>query len=62
MGEVAAELLSPSGKVYSESLGAIEEIAGGAKTIVVRSLQEMLKDPNAKAETWQAIKCLAERT
>lgn len=62
MGEVATKLLSPSERAYSESVGGIEEIAGGAKTIVVRSLQDMLKDPNAKAETWQAIKSLADRT
>jgi len=62
MGEVATKLLSPSEKAYSESVGGIEEIAGGAKIIVVRSLQDMLKDPNAKAETWQAIKSLADRT
>ncbi|MEH6617325.1 MAG: hypothetical protein V7699_05770 [Porticoccus sp.] len=61
MGEVATDLLSPSNKIYSESLGTIEEISGGAKTIVVRSLQDMLQNPNAKAETWQAIKCLADR-
>ncbi|MDX2350103.1 MAG: hypothetical protein QNK32_06905 [Porticoccus sp.] len=62
MGEVATKLLSPSEKTYSESVGVIEEIAGGAKIIVVRSLQEMLKAPDAKAETWQAIKSLADRT
>ncbi|MEH6468233.1 MAG: hypothetical protein V7725_01325 [Porticoccus sp.] len=61
MGEVATDLLSPSNKVYSESLGTIEGISGGAKTIVVRSLQDMLQDPNAKVETWQAIKCLTDR-
>jgi hypothetical protein len=62
MGEVATKLLSQSEKTYSESVGGIEEIAGGAKTIVVRSLQEMLKAPDVKAETWQAIKLLAGRT
>lgn len=61
MGEVATDLLSPSNKAYSESLGTMEEVSGGAKTIVVRSLQDMLQDPDAKVETWQAIKCLADR-
>ncbi len=58
MGELAAELLSPSEKAYSDLVGVTEEISGGAKTIVVRSLQEMLHHPDTKAETWQAIKCL----
>ncbi len=62
MGEVATKLLSPSEKAYSELVGAIEDISGGAKTIVVRSLQDMLKAPDAKAETWQVIKSLADRT
>ena len=61
MGEVAAELLSPSESGYSDALGRREEIAGGAKTIVVRSLQEMLADASMKAQTWQAIKCLANQ-
>lgn len=61
MGEVAAELLCPSESSYPDALGRRDEIAGGAKTIVVRSLQEMLKDPSMKAQTWESIKCLVNQ-
>jgi len=66
MGELPSVLLSPEtllsteNKSYTDLLGHIEEIAGGAQIIVVRSLQEMLEDPLAKAETWQTIRHLAE--
>lgn len=60
MGEQSSELLSPKDKPYPELLGHIEEIAGGAQTIVVRSLQDMLSEPATKSETWQTIRRLAE--
>lgn len=61
MGERASELLSPVDKPYVDLLGSIEEISGGAKTVVIRSLQEMLQDSSTKLETWQAIQCLTNK-
>lgn len=60
MGEQSSELLSPEDKPFTDLLGHIEEIAGGAQIIVVRSLQDMLEEPGSKAETWQTIRHLAE--
>jgi hypothetical protein len=61
MGEQAAELLSPTNNSYSDLLGKNQEIAGGAKIVVVRSLQEMLQDSDTKSGTWQAIQCLIDK-
>lgn len=65
MGELPSMLLFPEehlpeSKPYPDLLGRIEEIAGGAQIIVVRSLQDMIEEPGFKAETWQTIRYLAE--
>lgn len=62
MGELSSELLSPRDEPYTDFLGKTEEISGGAQIIVIRSLQEMLAEPETKAETWQAIRCLAQQS
>lgn len=62
MGELSSELLSPRDEPYADLLSKTEEISGGAQIIVIRSLQEMLVDPDTKAETWQAIRCLAQQS
>ena len=62
MGELSSELLSPRDEPYTDLLSKTEEISGGAQIIVIRSLQEMLVDPDTKAETWQAIRCLAQQS
>jgi hypothetical protein len=61
MGEQASELLTSANKSYSELLGSTDEISGGAKVIVIRSLQEMLQDPVAKRQSWLAIQCLLNK-
>jgi hypothetical protein len=61
MGEQAAELLSPTDNSYSNLLGKSQEIAGGAKIVVIPSLQEMLQNSGAKLEAWQAIQCLINK-
>lgn len=61
MGEQAAELLSPTDNSYSNLLGKTQEIAGGAKVVVISSLQEMLQNSGAKLEAWQAIQCLIDK-
>jgi hypothetical protein len=62
MGELSSELLSPGDEPYTDLLSKIEEISGGAQIMVIRSLQEMLAEPDTKAETWQTIRCLAEQS
>lgn len=62
MGELSSELLSPGDKSYVDLLGKTVEISGGAQIIVVRSLQEMLEEPQTKAETWKTIRCLAQQS
>ena len=59
MGELPTSLILPSGQDYEASLGLTEELAGGAKAIVIPSLQEMLQDPSRKRDTWRAIAHLA---
>lgn len=61
MGEQPSELFTAENKPYADLLGHIEEIAGGAQIIMVRSLQEMIEEPDLKAETWQTIRHLAEK-
>jgi len=61
MGEQPSELFSAENKPYAGLLGHIEEIAGGAQIIMVRGLQEMIEEPDLKAETWQTIRHLAEQ-
>lgn len=58
MGELATELLSSNDQPYGDALGGTEDIAGGAKIVVIRSLQEMLVEPLSKADTWQTIRPL----
>lgn len=62
MGELSSELLSPGDEPYTGLLGKTEGISGGAQIIVIRSLQEMLAEPDTKAEAWQAIRCLAQQS
>lgn len=62
MGELSSKLLSPGEGAYIDLLSKTEEISGGAQVIVVRSLQEMLAEPETKAETWQAIRRLAQQS
>ncbi len=61
MGELSSELLSPGNESFTNVLSKTAEISGGAQIIVIRSLQEMLAVPGTKAETWQAIRCLAQQ-
>ena len=61
MGEQAAELLSPINNPYSELLGKSQELAGGTKIVVVRSLQKMLQNSDTKSGAWQAIQCLIDK-
>ncbi len=61
MGGQPSELFSAENKPYVDLLGRIEEIAGGARIIMVRGLQEMIEEPDLKAETWQTIRHLAEQ-
>jgi len=42
------------------SVGDQLELSGGAKAVIVNSLQSMLNDSSKKAETWQAIQFLVE--
>ncbi|WP_461481041.1 hypothetical protein [Porticoccus sp.] len=59
MGELPAALLLPSQRPYPEVLGTVEELAGGARAIVTRSLQEMLREPAGKRDSWLAIQHLS---
>ena len=58
MGELPTKFLSPQDVSYDDQLGAVAEIAGGARIMVIRSLQEMLQESAHKASTWQTIQCL----
>lgn len=60
MGELPSTLLLPSQRPYEDVLGDSEELAGGAKAIVVPSLQEMLQSPERKRDTWRALQHLAD--
>jgi hypothetical protein len=62
MGELATELLCPRDIPYTDLLGSEEEIAGGAKILVTRSLQEMLMQPELKSETWRTLRCLVQES
>jgi hypothetical protein len=61
MGELATELLSTNDKPYGDILCGMAEITGGAKIVVVRSLQEMLAEPLSKGDTWQALQHLVRK-
>lgn len=62
MGELPEMLFSPLPSVLPDlvSTPVVQEIAGRAKVVITRSLQDMLSLPEAKIETWNAIKHLVK--
>jgi|TARA_B110000503_G_scaffold44488_1_gene72646 hypothetical protein len=60
MGKIAFELFSSTEKTYADTLGGTMKIKGAVNAFVVKSLQEILKDPSAKLEVWEAIQSLVK--
>ncbi|MFT7267712.1 MAG: hypothetical protein ACI9LL_001091 [Porticoccus sp.] len=61
MGKIAFELLSSTEEPYADTVGKAIKIKDVVDTFVVRSLQEILKDPSSKLEVWETIQSLVKR-
>ena len=61
MGEMPFKMLAPSDKLYSDCLGKTIYIKDINEALVLRSLQDNLKYPARKKETWNSIKHLIRK-
>ena len=61
MGKIAFELFSSTEEPYADIVGKTIEIKDMVDTFVVKSLQEILKDPSSKLEVWETIQSLVKR-
>ena len=61
MGKIAFELFSSTEEPYADIVDKTIKIKDVVDTFVVKSLQEILKDPSSKLEVWETIRSLAKR-